>query len=328
MGKMPSSSGRNRCHKETYRKINIEKEEAKWVQFKYENLPNFCYRCGLLEHDQRECSESMGFGKGDEKDELQYGAWMRGDPVKRLGVESGFSKNMEGERSINGVRIHLEEERNKLEKQREVVARKKQASDASFLEEGAMGQQVEKTVGGEMTIEKFHENGKVSKLGESTKETLAKLGKEKWEEEIVLNEQGEDMHKVTETRQCEIPPVDFKSARQCPPCDGPTGLELDSIEDGPVAMTYEEEVGWVADKLGLTSRHWKRRARANPGLENNKSIGPSKKKREGSSLEEIVQSSKESKRKKTEVQSKEVSGKEVNKDGGVADVARQLRRAQ
>ena len=50
---------------------------------------------------------------------------MRGDLVNRLGVESGFSKKMEGERSVNGVRIHLEEERNKLEKQREVVAREK-----------------------------------------------------------------------------------------------------------------------------------------------------------------------------------------------------------
>ena len=33
------------------RKINIEKEEARWVHFKYECLPNLCYRCGLLEHD-------------------------------------------------------------------------------------------------------------------------------------------------------------------------------------------------------------------------------------------------------------------------------------
>ena len=46
-----------------------------------------------------------------------------------------------------------------------------------------------------------------------------------------------------------------------------------------MAITYEEEVGWVADKLGPTSGHWKRRARANPSLENNKSLGPNKKKR-------------------------------------------------
>ena len=81
----------------------------------------------------------MGFDKGDEKGDLQYGAWMRGDPVKRLGVENGFSKKMEGERSINGVRIRLDEERNKLEKQREAVAREKQSFDATFLDEGATG---------------------------------------------------------------------------------------------------------------------------------------------------------------------------------------------
>ena len=36
------------------------------------------------------------------------------------------------------VRIRLDEEQNKIEKQREAVAREKQASDASFLEEDAM----------------------------------------------------------------------------------------------------------------------------------------------------------------------------------------------
>ena len=54
-----------------------------------------------------------------------------------------------------------------------------------------------------------------------------------------------------------------------------------------MAMNYEVDVGWVADKLGPTSGHWKRRARASPGIENNEVLGPIKKKREGSSLEEI-----------------------------------------
>ena len=187
---------------------------------------------------------------------------------------------------------------------------------------------MEKSVGGEMTTEMFHKNSKVCKMGESSKETQAKVGKEKGEEETVLNSQDKDMQKVIETRNWVIPPFDFKSTRQSPPGDSSTGLEVESIEEGPVAMTYEDEVGWVMDKMSPTSGHWKRRARANPGLENIKSLGSSKKKRESSSLEDIVQSSKESKRKKTEAQSKEVSGKEVHKDGGVADAARQLRRAQ
>ena len=268
-------------------KINIEKEEARWVQYKYERLPNFCYRCGLLEHDQRECSESVGIDKGDEKGDLQYGAWLRGDPVRRLGGESGFSKKKEGGISINGDRVSVEEERNNLEKQREVVAREKQPIDAPFLEEGAMGQQVEKPVGGELTTKSIHENGNASKFGENTMEMLAQLGKEKWEKGTALSGKGESMQKVTETRQIEISTFDFKSARQCSPCDGPTGLDLEFTEDGLVAMNYEVDVGWVADKLGPTSGHWKRRARASPGIENNEVLGPIKKKREGSSLEEI-----------------------------------------
>ena len=167
------------------------------------------------------------------------------------------------------------------------MAREKQPIDAPFLEEGAMGQQVEKPVGRELTTKSIHKNGNASKLGENTKETLAQLGKEKWEKGTALSGKGESMQKVTETRQIEISTFDFKSARQCSPCDGPTGLDLEFTEDGLVAMNYEVDVGWVADKLGPTSGHWKRRARASPGIENNEVLGPIKKKREGSSLEEI-----------------------------------------
>ena len=115
-------------------KINIEKGEARWVQFKYERLPNFCYRCGLLEHDLRECSESMGTDKGDEKGDLQYGAWLRWDPVRRLRRESSFTKKKEGGISINGAKVSMEEEQNNLAKPREVVAHDKQPFDAPFLE--------------------------------------------------------------------------------------------------------------------------------------------------------------------------------------------------
>ena len=61
------------------RKINIEEGEARWVHFKYECLPNFCYGCGLLEHDLKDCLESLGNDKSDERGDLQYRAWLRED---------------------------------------------------------------------------------------------------------------------------------------------------------------------------------------------------------------------------------------------------------
>ena len=52
------------------RKINMEDGEARWVHFKYERLPNFCYRCGLLEHDLKDCLENLGNDKSDERGDL------------------------------------------------------------------------------------------------------------------------------------------------------------------------------------------------------------------------------------------------------------------
>lgn len=39
------------------KKINIEGGENRWVNFKYERLPNFCYWCGMLDHAIKECPE-------------------------------------------------------------------------------------------------------------------------------------------------------------------------------------------------------------------------------------------------------------------------------
>ena len=78
------------------KKIAIKCGEQRWIMFKYEHLPNFCYRCGMLSHELRDCSE----GKEEVLSELptlQYGAWLRGevsrrggrDPIK-FGIEEGW----------------------------------------------------------------------------------------------------------------------------------------------------------------------------------------------------------------------------------------------
>ena len=68
------------------KKISIEEGEARWVQFKYERLLNFCYRCGLLSHALKDCPESSVTGRLS-KVGLQYGAWLRGDPFGRFQKE-------------------------------------------------------------------------------------------------------------------------------------------------------------------------------------------------------------------------------------------------
>ena len=37
--------------------IHIEDMEEGWVSFKYERLPTFCYRCGILDHQDRDCQQ-------------------------------------------------------------------------------------------------------------------------------------------------------------------------------------------------------------------------------------------------------------------------------
>ena len=65
------------------KKITVEGGEGKWVNFKYERLPNFCYRCGLLNHTFKDCPENGEERSRTEDEELQYGAWLRGDIIRR-----------------------------------------------------------------------------------------------------------------------------------------------------------------------------------------------------------------------------------------------------
>ena len=55
------------------KRISIEGGESRWVQFKLERLPNFCYRCGLLSHALRDCLLPPVIDQQGEE-HLQYGA--------------------------------------------------------------------------------------------------------------------------------------------------------------------------------------------------------------------------------------------------------------
>lgn len=58
------------------RMVSLGQGKEVWVSFKYENLPNICYWCGYLTHDDRYCEtwlESEGSLKAEDQ---QFGSWL------------------------------------------------------------------------------------------------------------------------------------------------------------------------------------------------------------------------------------------------------------
>ena len=47
-----------------------------WVAFMYEKLPNFCYWCGMVSHDAKECSIWLSSKGSLPLDQQGYGAWL------------------------------------------------------------------------------------------------------------------------------------------------------------------------------------------------------------------------------------------------------------
>ena len=61
-------------------KIEIEEDSERWVSFKYEKLPNFCYWCGLVSHDEKDCEKRFMNRSSGLEEKQGYGAWLRATP--------------------------------------------------------------------------------------------------------------------------------------------------------------------------------------------------------------------------------------------------------
>ena len=74
---------------------------TKWLAFKYERCPDFCYKCGLIGHSERNCKCFISITKG--KSENQFGPWLRANGGKaspQKEQQSGYNP----ERSYWGFR--------------------------------------------------------------------------------------------------------------------------------------------------------------------------------------------------------------------------------
>lgn len=69
-------------------KVSIVGGEGRWVFFKYEWLPKFCYKCGMLDHGEKECPKKEQGEDCGSWGSVQYGLWIRGEPGRHFGREA------------------------------------------------------------------------------------------------------------------------------------------------------------------------------------------------------------------------------------------------
>ena len=242
------------------RKTKVEDGVDWWVLFKYEHLPNFCYRYGLLEHDLKECPKSKGEARNTVMADLQYGAWMRGDPVKRLGWEPHHTKknggdDTRGKMPSGDLRIPMVQT-----SKSSAMGLEKVKSRVQLLGECSKENKTKRSENGGSVEGELQENSKGRKSSEFLIEDspiLVKVGEDRAQ---ATNGKEGSRHEETELGVKECPSFKFEL--------GPTdrigevlvGSDPISKEEGLMAMTYEMELGWVTETLDPTSGHWKRRA--------------------------------------------------------------------
>ncbi|KAK7820360.1 uncharacterized protein CFP56_038980 [Quercus suber] len=77
------------------RKVTFEEGLERWVSFQYERLPNICFWCGLLSHDDKECEMWLKSKGSLTMEQQQFGHWIKASqfgPSRRHSVEvKGFS---------------------------------------------------------------------------------------------------------------------------------------------------------------------------------------------------------------------------------------------
>ena len=209
----------------------------------------------------KDCTQKEESDKNGEMGEFQYGAWMRGEPVRSSGWDSTYPKRNGGV----GTRGSISDGKNQMLKahmlRNEEVETDKEAPAVPFLGEKELGSTSQTLGDRDRCSEVYHEKGLVNSIDEIPKESHTIMVKESVAESDLNTKADVRGLGVMETNQVEIPKFTFEAVQKENAVGNQMGLDLTNEREGPIAMMYDMELGWVAEALGPTSGHWKRKAR-------------------------------------------------------------------
>lgn len=77
--------------------------EVVWADFKYEQLPTFCFYCGRVGHSDRLCEEKVRDSKDSNIHEGQYGEWLKmtGGSGGKRGTKPDLNSSGKGQTIID-----------------------------------------------------------------------------------------------------------------------------------------------------------------------------------------------------------------------------------
>ena len=90
------------------RRVDFDDDNEGWVSFQYERLPNLCYWCGHLTHDDKECALWLRSKGTLSVQDQQFGLWIRAsqfNPAKKSIVEVQGYETMPGASRMRGGQV-------------------------------------------------------------------------------------------------------------------------------------------------------------------------------------------------------------------------------
>ena len=225
-----------------------------WVSCKYERLPIFCYWCGKLNHDEKDCGIWLRSRGTVQAHDQQYGAWLRAKPEnlqrpQRVQVDNSNNRE-KGKASSSGIKpmeisTTKEADRNRNDKETsgrmevEITvetdeAKRRQHETSTIPQYPETSMSVGMGDKGDMTLA-----GNDEKLGRNVIGTADILG---------LLTKTEDTKRARECVEVKGSKVDVVA----PVSSDPKGAGLNPGEENKVGSTMGLDTHVTAEKEGLT----------------------------------------------------------------------------